>query len=317
MASHTTQVIKSSRVSLVIPLFNEEEGIALLAKSLAEIAPRLPQTTEIIFVNDGSSDETLQQIKKTNWPWSVSILEFSRNFGHQAALLAGMQAAKGDKVVTLDGDLQHPPALIPEMLELSETYDIVLTQRLDIRHKTGYLKSLTSELFYWVVNQLSETPVLVNGSDFRLLNRVALDHLLAMPEHRKFLRGMVNWIGFKSIVIPFEVGTRARGESKYSLQKMLQLAFHGVTSFSVLPLYFSGFFSVMLFMAAFFYAMYVLYVRFVIQAAVSGWASVLFVLLVLGGFITLFLGLLGFYLAAIYEEVKQRPMYIVKAKHQL
>lgn len=300
-------------LSIVVPAFNEELSIPLLAKALRHVASRLPKAVELLIVDDGSQDGTVAAVSAAQWPWAVRIITLSRNFGHQAALLAGLEAATGERVVSMDCDLQHPPSLIPQLYELSQQgYQVVLTQRIDPPEKISWQKRMTSKWFYTLINWLSDTPVPVNTSDFRLLDRQALNELLAMPEHRKFLRGMVNWIGFKSVIIPFEVGNRSAGQSKYSLQKMLQLAFRGVTSFSVVPLYFSGFFSVVLFGLAFGYALYVLYVRFVTHSVVSGWASVLFVLLILGGFITLFLGLFGFYLAAIFEEVKQRPAYIVK-----
>jgi dolichol-phosphate mannosyltransferase len=192
--------------------------------------------------------------------------------------------------------------------------DVVLTRRLD-GQITNLSKKLTARIFYKVMSLLSDTPVAENSSDFRSLNRKALEALLAMPENRKFLRGMVQWIGFETVIIPFQVEQRAAGQSKYSLYKMLRLALYGLTSFSTRPLFLSGIFSVFLFLAAALYALYVIYIRFWGSGIVEGWASVLFVTLVIGGFLSLFVGLLGVYIAAIYDEVKGRPEYIIKEIH--
>jgi dolichol-phosphate mannosyltransferase len=302
-------------LSVVIPLYNEEAILPALIKRLAALSSKLPKQTEIIFVDDGSRDKTKLLIKKTKLPFNVKLLEFSRNFGHQSALLAGLKEAKGNYVVSMDGDLQHPPELIIKMLALHrQGFEIVLTRRTDTS-VTAVSKKLTAKLFYWLINALSSTPIEPNSSDFRSLNRQALDSLLAMPEHRKFLRGMVQWIGFETVILPFTVSRRAAGESKYSTFKMVRLALHGLTSFSTMPLFWAGIFSLILFLAAALYAAYVIYVRFFGAGVVEGWASVLFVTLIIGGFISLFVGLLGIYLAALYDEVKGRPEYLIKAKY--
>lgn len=307
-------MIQVMQVSLVIPLFNEAENVPQLIKSLNKLTPQLPKQSEVIFVDDGSQDRTLEALQREKLQLSKKIIQLSRNFGHQSALLAGLKESTGLYTVTLDGDLQHPLEVIPRMLaEHQKGIEIVLTQRNDQR-VTAPLKKLTSHWFYQILKSLSQTPVIENSSDFRSLNRLTLDTLLAMPEHRQFLRGMVNWIGFSSIVIPFQVEERKAGKSKYSLTKMIRLALHGITSFSSFPLYFAGFFSFTLFITALLYAIYVVYIRLFAHQAVSGWASLLFVLLTVGGFLCLFLGIIGIYIAAIYDEVKQRPIYIVKQK---
>lgn len=300
------------QLSIVVPLFNEQETVAHFAREVTKVSKLLPKDTELILVNDGSSDKTAEEISSVDWPFPTSVISFSRNFGHQSALLAGMSKAKGKAVVTLDSDLQHPPKLIPKLFALyKKGFDVVLTQRIDNPKAVPFLKRFTSTLFYHLINSVSETHIPVSTSDFRLLSRRSLDVLLSMPENRKFLRGMVHWIGFETVIVPFEVEKRVAGESKYSVSKMMQLAFMGVTSFSVMPLYFSGVFSVGLFLLAFAYTVYVFYIKFTSNQAVSGWASMLIVLLILGGFLSLFLGLIGFYLAAIYMEVKNRPAYII------
>ena len=301
-------------LSLVIPLYNEEHGISSLFSALNKLAPKLPKKTEVIFVDDGSRDRTAALIKKSPLKYRKHIIELSRNFGHQAALLAGLEESTGKLVVTLDGDLQHPPELIPQMLKQHRKgINIVLTQRID-QGNTPYLKRVTASLFYRLINLVSETKIGENGSDFRSMDRQSVDTLLSLPERRKFLRGMVQWIGFSSVILPFVVKPRKFGESKYSLLKMFTLALHGLTSFSVLPLYAAGFFSFLLFVFAGVYAFYVVYIRLVTGEAVSGWASILLVLLTVGGFLSFFLGLIGVYVAAMYDELKRRPIYIMKRK---
>jgi dolichol-phosphate mannosyltransferase len=276
----------------------------------------LPQSTEVICVDDGSTDQTFTVLSHHKLVFPKRLLRLSRNFGHQAALLAGLEQAKGEFVVTMDGDLQHPPELIVTMLEAHQSgVDIVLTSRSDTQQHSLF-KKLTTTLFYAVLSFLAGKNFVANTSDFRSLNRKALTALLAMPERRKFLRGMVEWIGFSTLVLPYQPQSRAAGESKYSLLKMLKLAFDGITSFSTLPLYFAAGFSCLLFAGAVLYALYVLFVRFVAGNVVSGWASVLFILLIIGGFLSLFLAVIGMYLAAIYDEVKQRPTYIVEHNHE-
>ena len=302
-------------LSLVIPVYNEEAVLPILFKRLKALAGVFPKQTELIVVDDGSQDKTVAVVKKTKLPFHLTVLQFSRNFGHQAALLAGLKEARGEYVVSLDGDLQHPPELIPKMLKLHQDgYEIVLTRRVD-GSAISFTKRASAGFFYRLLNMLSRTPIEPNSSDFRSLSRKALDSLLALPEHRKFLRGMVQWIGFETVILPFQVAQRAGGESKYSIYKMARLALHGLTSFSTMPLFLSAIFSVLLFLSAGVYAAYVLYVRFFSNRAVEGWASVLFVTLVIGGFISFFVGLLSIYVAALYDEVKGRPEYLIKEKY--
>jgi len=307
--------MKKSLISLVVPVYNEADGISIFLEELYRVLLSLSYEFEVIMVDDGSRDKTSEIIMSEKYE-HLKLISLSRNFGHQAALLAGLEEAKGEFIVTLDGDLQHPPSLIPKLLEQHEKgIDVVLTKRLS-DSETKRLKNDTSVLFYRVLNRISSQKILENGSDFRSLNRQALDALLSMPEKRKFLRGMVQWIGFTQVVIPFSVGSRVAGESKYSVLKMFSLALFGITSFTTIPLYLSAVFGLILFSLAAIYAVYVIFAKLFFSTVVEGWASVLFVQLAVGGFICLFLGLFGIYLAAIYDEVKQRPDYIVKDVHE-
>ena len=303
-------------LSIIVPMFNEEHAIPLLAKELRQLSQNEVRI-ELVIINDGSKDKTSEVAKECNWPFHTTIIEFSRNYGHQAAILAGLRESKGDWVISMDADLQHPINLIPQMLQLArQGYDLVLTSRID-HHSVPFLKKLTASAFYTLLNRWAEVHVTENSSDFRLLSRKAVTALLALPEKRIFLRGLVEWIGFQTVVLPYQANERSAGKTKYSFKKMLKLSFHGITSFTTTPLYLSGITSLVLFTFAFLYALYVFYMRLFQGTVVSGWASVLLVNLIIGGFLSLFLGLIGAYIAAIYEEIKSRPQFIIDSKHIL
>ena len=229
---------KNQLISIVIPVYNEEEALMLFYGGLRETIDAMDRKFEIIFVDDGSTDRTAELIDRLSAEDpDVQAVHFSRNFGHQAALCAGLERARGDYTISMDGDGQHPPKLIPQMIELADSgYDIVLTQRQEKEQPPSF-KKWSSETFYKIMNKLSDTRTLPGGADFRLMNRPALDALLSLPEFHKFLRGMVSWIGFRSVILPFEIPERLAGRSKYSLKKMLRLASDAVFSFSLLPLY--------------------------------------------------------------------------------
>jgi glycosyltransferase involved in cell wall biosynthesis len=251
---------------------------------------------------------------KSKLSYSKKIISFSKNFGHQSALLAGLHKSKGEMVVTMDGDLQHPPDLIVKMVKLcKQGYEIVLTQKIDKNVTSGF-KRFSSTFFYKLINLFSSTKIVDSASDFRLIKRNALNELLNLPEKRIFLRGLVNWIGFEKIIIPFEVKNRAAGESKYTLKKMLLLAITGLTSFSTAPLYLAGIIGLIMSILSAIYAIYVI-IEFSLDKTVSGWASLLLVVLIIGSGIFIFLGVIGVYIAAIYDEIKSRPNYIIKEYH--
>lgn len=300
-----------NELSIVIPLFNEEDTIKALFSELNLLSSVIPKSTEVIFVDDGSSDKTLNYLKKTKLNYSKKIISFTRNFGHQSALLAGLEKSSGDLIVCMDGDLQHPPKLIPKMIKLyKHGYDIVLTQK-DFYENESYLKTRLSKLFYRLVNILSSVDITNSSSDFRLMSRRSLNALLNMKETRKFLRGQVSWIGFDHVILPFTVKARHAGKSKYSWKKMLLLAVEGITSFSTLPLYLAGVAGLILIIMSAAYGIYIVS-KFMGGATVEGWASILLVLLVVGSATFLFLGIIGIYLAAVYEELKKRPNYLIK-----
>jgi dolichol-phosphate mannosyltransferase len=248
----------------------------------------------------------------------VSLLQLSRNFGHQAALTAGMDVARGDVVVTLDGDGQHPPEMIPQMLDLiAQGYDVVQTQRMDEAQPASF-KKWTSVLFYRFINSISGTQVLPGTADFRALSRQAVDALKAMPEYHRFLRGMVSWIGYRTIILPYQPQDRISGTSKYSLAKMTRLAMDAIFSFSLVPLYIGLSFGALLFCLAGLEMAYVLsfWVRGDTSTLAPGWSSLMFVILLVGGMLMALLGFIGVYVGYIFQEVKRRPAYLVREERR-
>ena len=307
---------KKQLISVVIPVYNEEEALPLFYAQLQAALDTLEQDCEVIFVDDGSKDKTgdlIDRLAAEN-P-SVKALHFSRNFGHQAALCAGLEQAKGDYTITMDGDGQHPPKLIPQMIGLADQgYDIVLTQRIESEQKSSF-KKWSSETFYKLLNKISDTQTLPGGADFRLMNRQALDALLSLPEFHKFLRGMVSWIGFRSVILPFEVPERLAGHTKYSLKKMFRLASDAIFSFSLIPLYIGLSAGALFLILAIIEAIYVLsfWISGNTASLTPGWSSLMFMLLIIGAVLMIIMGFIGVYVGYIFQEVKHRPVYIVRA----
>jgi glycosyltransferase involved in cell wall biosynthesis len=303
-------------VDIVVPVYNEEQGIDSFHQSLIQVIDMLPCLFRIIYINDGSGDHTQEHLTGfADRDKRVTVVELSRNFGHQSALCAGLDMAEGDVVISMDGDGQNPPGLIPEMLTLHQNgYDIVLLQRLD-RIKVPAFKRLTSATFYWVIKRLSNTPIVPGAADFRLMGRNAVQALKQMPEYHRFLRGMVTWMGFKTAILPYETVERLAGESKYSLNKMVKLALDAIFSFSLTPLWIG------LLSGGFFFALAVLEVIYVLsfwvrgeQASLApGWSSLIFVILIVGGTIMINLGFIGVYVGYIFQEAKHRPLYLIRS----
>ncbi len=270
---------------------------------------------QIIYVNDGSTDRTgeiLQQLAGQDE--RVTAIELSRNFGHQAALTAGLDAVESDYVITMDGDGQHPPSLIPAMLELAGAgYDLVLTQREDPFSGSAF-KRQTSDLFYRLINRVGDTQVLPGGADFRLMTRTAADGLKQMREYHRFLRGMVAWMGFRTVILPYTPSERLAGKSKYTLRKMVRLAANAIFSFSLVPLYIGLSMGALMLFLAVVEMIYVLsfWVSGNQHSLAPGWSSLMFVLLVVGGLLMILLGFIGVYVGFIFQEVKGRPIYLVR-----
>jgi dolichol-phosphate mannosyltransferase len=302
-------------VDLIIPVYNEEEVIELFHAKLTAAVSSQPYIFTIRYVNDGSRDGTTAKLAGiAREDPRVQVVELSRNFGHQAALTAGLDRATADYVISLDGDGQHPPELIAELLKLAESgYDIVQTERLDAADISAF-KRWTSTAFYRLINRIGSTQVTPGAADFRLLTRQVVDALRGMPEYHRFLRGMVAWVGFKSIILPYTPPPRMAGKSKYSLQKMVRLSMDAVFSFSLVPLYIGISLGILMLLLALIEMIYVLsfWVTGNISHLAPGWSSLMFIILIVGGFLMISIGVIGVYIGYIFQEVKGRPVYLVR-----
>jgi dolichol-phosphate mannosyltransferase len=299
-------------LSIVVPVFNESENLSPL---IARICRALVGVDwEVIFVDDGSTDSSLDIIRLAALTDArIKAISFSRNFGHQAAITAGLDFAEGDAVVVMDSDLQDPPELLPRMLELfDQGYDVVSPQRLARQGETVF-KRATAALFYRAMAHLADRRLLRDVGDFRLFSRRAVLAIRSFREHHRFMRGLVAWLGLKEAVLPFERQARAAGETKYPLAKMLRFAWTAVSSFSALPLRLSIAAGIVVSCGGFVYLIWVTYLAFFTKTLVPGWASIVVLQCLFSGMILLALGVIGDYIARSYEESKNRPLYVVNA----
>lgn len=299
-------------LSIVVPVYNEAGNLEVLYSKLVEVLTKLDFVYEIIFVDDGSADGTFEVVKNLNARnSSVRGYSFSRNFGHQTALFAGLTKSRGELVISMDGDMQHPPEMIPSLIEKYEQgYDIVNTRRVDAE-STGWFKKLSSRWYYKILNVLSDVEIEPAAADFRLMNRKSVDALNSLPEAQRFTRGLVGWMGFKQAIIPYQAAARHSGTSKYTFFKMLRFGLDGILSFSVKPLRIAFYTGLFVSIAALFYAIYAV-IQFFLGSTVEGWTSILVSVLFIGGVTLLSLGVIGEYIARIFNEVRRRPMYFFK-----
>ena len=300
-------------LSLVIPLFNEEAVLPLLVERLDTVLGRLDCEAEVVFVDDGSRDGTLALVREvaTRDP-RYRALSFSRNFGHQAAITAGLDVASGDAVVIMDADLQDPPEILARMLQLyREGYDVVSAQRVG-REGDGLWKRSTASAFYWIMRKTVDERIVPEVGDFRLLSSGVVRALRQFREQHRFMRGLIAWLGFREAVVPFERGPRAAGTTKYPTLKMAAFAWTAVTSFSGLPLRVGVLAGLAMTVMGAVYFVYALYRALVAHATVPGWTSLVFLQIFFSGATLLSIGLMGEYLARVYDESKRRPLYIVR-----
>jgi len=305
---------RRTRLSVVCPCYNEAEVIALFYEALKPVLASLPGLDHrIIFVDDGSSDGTIEQLNLlAARDECVQVYSLSRNFGHQVALSAGLDVARGDAVVMMDSDLQHPPALVPQMVELwQQGHDGVSAVR-ETTADASWFKRFTSSGFYRVVNLLSDTPIVPGAADFCLLSRRAHQALRKMPERHRFLRGMVSWIGFRRAFVPYEAAPRAAGHTKYTLRRMLALGLDATFAFSSVPIKLATRLGFIIVLLGFAYLVSILIRFFLGEDLIKGWSSVICSLLLLGGLQLIFTGLIGEYLGRIFEQGKARPLYLFK-----
>jgi dolichol-phosphate mannosyltransferase len=304
-------------LSVIIPVYNEEKNIAPLLKRLIPVTKKYPY--EIIFVDDGSKDSTVETIKKQiEKNKNIKLLSFYRNFGHQMALTAGYEIAKGDAVLSMDADLQDPPEIITQMVEKWQKRSKVVYAKRSKREVDGFFKKVTAQFFYRFINFLSDTSVPQDVGDFRLLDREVVDFLNKLPEQSRFLRGLVSWGSYPSSYVYFERERRFAGETHYGLLKMVNFALDGITSFSVKPLRISTYLGVTAGVTGFLGMIYELIMKLISpESFVIGWTGLFTAVMFLGGIQLITIGIIGEYVGKIYTEIQKRPRFLVKEKVNL
>lgn len=301
-------------LSIILPCYNEEGNLRHVYRDIMESVPEDVNGLEVVFVDDGSSDGTFAVIEElSGQDPRVKGIRLSRNFGHQVALYAGLHEARGDRVVIMDADGQHPASLIPDLIgKMSEGYDIVNTIRLETEG-TGVVKKASSRWFYRLFNALSDVRIEPSAADFRIMNRKALDAFLSMEEHDRFTRGIIGWMGFRQATLEYRAPRRISGTSKYSFRKMRHFALDGITSFSSKPLRISAVFGLVVLFSGLVYLVYAI-VMYFLGRTNPGWTSLLVTILILGGVQLLIMGIVGEYLARIFHETKRRPHYFIQQR---
>ena len=303
-------------ISWVVPCFNEEKVIKETLNRIRKVSKKINKFNwEVILINDGSKDNTKKIIKEIkNYPLKIILLSFSRNFGHQPAVQAGLDNCSGAASIIIDADLQDPPEIAEIMIEKWERgYEVVYGQR-TIRRQENLFKKFSAFIFYRLLNFFSGIKIPVDTGDFRLIDRTVIDELKNLPEKGRFMRGLITWVGFNQISVRYERDPRFAGTTKYSLKKMISFAIEGLTNFSRRPLRlatFTGFFFSFL---SFIGIIYVLYVRLFTQSWVAGWAAICMAILLSSGIQLIFIGLLGEYIGNIFFETKKRPLYIIEER---
>lgn len=307
-------------LSIVIPVYNEQQVIPQLYSRLLNVFKDFEekfsiqqQQIEVILVNDGSADNSLPLlVGLANQHESFKVLNLSKNFGHQIAVTAGIEFAEGACVVLIDADLQDPPEFILDLYaKYKEGYEVVYAVRKQ-RQGENFFKLITAKFFYRLMRAMTNIDIPVDTGDFRIMSRKVVDVLKSMKERHRFLRGMITWIGFKQTGIPYERSGRYAGESKYPLRKMIKFAWDGITSFSSTPLRTVSYLGMFIAFLAFIYSLYVVYVKVYTNQAISGWSSLMIVILLMSGINLITLGMIGEYIGRISEESKNRPLYIIE-----
>ncbi len=298
-------------ISIVIPAYNEEKNIKAIYEALSSSFNNLEYSCEIIFVNDGSNDDSLEVLKQiAHKDRQVKVISFSRNFGHQFALTAGMKEAKGDVCITMDCDLQDPPELIPEMIrKYEEGYDVVHARR--IGRKDAFLKRITAKYYYKLLGAISSVRIPRNVGDFRLVDRKVLAVLNSLPERYRYLRGMVSWVGFRQTFVDFHRPNRIHGDTGYTWKKMSRLAADGILNFSFFPLKLGMYMGLLSIFLGFVIVVYLVFDAFIFGTVYPLYKWLIVVLFVFLGFLFILVWIMGEYIGRIYNEEKGRPLYIV------
>jgi glycosyltransferase involved in cell wall biosynthesis len=305
---------KSVRVSVVVPVYNEQDVIVPFVKKLAETLAELSNQIEIIIVDDGSRDQTVAAVQALPSDYHVKLLGLSRNFGKETALTAGIDHAKGDVVILLDADFQHPVEVLTVFLQKwAEGYDMVYGERCG-RESESVAKRNFARLFYWVMQKITSINIPNNAGDFRLMDKKIVEAIKQFPERTRFMKGLYAWVGYKSIGVPYEVQERAAGQSSWGFTRLTELAITGITSFSDVPLRVWGLIGFIISLTSFVYAIYIVTVTMIYGADLPGFPTLVVAIMFLGGIQLLSVGILGEYIARIFTEVKQRPKYLLQTK---
>ncbi|KAB2808724.1 glycosyltransferase family 2 protein [Phaeocystidibacter luteus] len=306
-------------LSVVVPVFNEEQNLSNLHHRLKVVCESISSSYEIIFVDDGSSDATLLGLQQIT-DEKAFFLQLSRNFGHQIAVSAGLEYTRGEAVIIIDGDLQDPPELIPALYaKFKEGYNVVYAKR-NKRKGESPFKLITAKAFYRFLNHLTSVEIPLDTGDFRLIDRRVVEYLSQMPEHNKFLRGQIAWLGMRQTEVLYDRDAREHGTTGYSFKKMLNLAVTGITGFSDQPLKLVTRLGLSISVLSFGLILYALYSHFILDETITGWTSLIFAISFFGGIQLISLGIIGEYLSRIHQNVQGRPLYIVQnsnhPKHQ-
>lgn len=304
--------------TIIVPVYNEEAVIQETYRRLTRVMESINEPYELLFVNDGSRDQTGAIISAfASADERIRLLDFSRNFGHQIAITAGMDHARGDAIVIIDGDLQDPPELIPQMIKKwREGYEVVYAQRTERKGETLF-KKWTASLFYRLLGSMSEVKIPVDTGDFRLIDRKVCDALTNIREKNRFVRGLVSWVGFRQTAIEYVREERYAGETKYPLRKMLRFSMDGITAFSYKPLRMATYLGFMVSSASFVYLVISLGQKFFTTSTSAGMSALIACLMLLNGVMLIFFGILGEYIGRIYDESKNRPLYILRNQRQV
>jgi polyisoprenyl-phosphate glycosyltransferase len=302
-------------ISIVVPVFNEQENVKVFYQEVCKYMEPLGYSFEVVFVDDGSTDGTVLMLEQlVRQDTRVKSVLLARNFGHQVALTCGLDYASGDAVITMDGDMQHPPEMLPLLLsKWEEGFEVVQTIRVDT-NGVSWFKRFTSGMFYRLINAMSNVHIAEGGSDFRLLDKKAVQTFQRFKEKARFIRGIIGDMGYRQAQVEFVAPQRYAGKSKFSLRKMLTFALDGITAYSKLPLRFAFYLGSFFGLLSFALTLHVVYIKLFTTEAVPGWATLAVSVLLLGGFQLVALGIIGEYVGRIFEEVKQRPLYWVRGE---
>lgn len=301
------------KIVLIVPCYNEQDALPIFYNEVTKVLENVQYEYEILFVNDGSKDHTLQILKKlSETDNKVTYLSFSRNFGKEAAMYAGFCNADGDYVAVMDADMQDPPSLLPQMLEILESgeYDSVATRRVD-RKGEPPIRSWFARKFYQLINKISDSDIVDGARDFRLMKREMVDSIVTMGEYNRFSKGIFGWIGFHTYWLPYENVERVAGETKWNFWKLFKYALDGIINFSQAPLDIASWFGIVMTFISFIFMVVVIVRRLVFGDPVAGWASTICVIIFIGGIQLFCLGIMGKYIAKIYMETKKRPHFII------